>query len=102
MVTYCKRVNHFVGIKYTSYRVSPENGKVLDLPFLGRLLQVELPTPFKSQLLETTPFDMNKLKPDIQVRPTVQHTQEAHVLIVHYRSWHHYLLGGYTIILEIF
>ncbi|KAI7898126.1 uncharacterized protein BX663DRAFT_525807 [Cokeromyces recurvatus] len=46
---------------------SPEDGKVLDLPFLGRLLQVELPTPFKPQLLETTPFDMNKLKPDIQI-----------------------------------
>jgi hypothetical protein len=47
---------------------SPKDGKVLDLPFLGKLLQVELPTPLKPQLLETTPFDMNKLKPDIQVR----------------------------------
>lgn len=47
--------------------VTPEDGKVLDLPFLGRLLQVELPTPLKPQLLETTPFDMNKLKPDIQI-----------------------------------
>ncbi|KAG2213794.1 hypothetical protein INT46_005249 [Mucor plumbeus] len=46
---------------------SPHDGKVIDLPFLGRLLQVELPTPFKPQLLETTPFDMNKLKPDIQI-----------------------------------
>lgn len=46
----------------------PKDGKVLDLPFLGKLLQVELPTPLKTQLLETTPFDMNKLKPDIQVR----------------------------------
>lgn len=46
---------------------APEEGQVLDLPFLGRLLQVELPSPFKPQLLETTPFDMNKLQPDIQV-----------------------------------
>ncbi|KAI8647391.1 hypothetical protein BD408DRAFT_335106 [Parasitella parasitica] len=45
---------------------SPHEGKVIDLPFLGRLLQVELPTPFKPQLLETTPFDMNKLQPDVQ------------------------------------
>ncbi|KAI8977647.1 hypothetical protein BDF20DRAFT_821090 [Mycotypha africana] len=47
--------------------VAPEEGKILDLPFLGRLLQVELPTAFKPQLLETTPFDMNKLKPDLQI-----------------------------------
>ncbi|KAL9550234.1 hypothetical protein MBANPS3_004819 [Mucor bainieri] len=46
---------------------APHDGKVIDLPFLGRLLQVELPTPFKPQLLETTPFDMNKLKPDVQI-----------------------------------
>ncbi|CAO3643784.1 unnamed protein product [Mucor fragilis] len=46
---------------------APRDGKVIDLPFLGRLLQVELPTPFKPQLLETTPFDMNKLKPDVQI-----------------------------------
>ncbi|KAL7329318.1 hypothetical protein PS15p_207436 [Mucor circinelloides] len=46
---------------------APCDGKVIDLPFLGRLLQVELPTPFKPQLLETTPFDMNKLKPDVQI-----------------------------------
>ncbi|CAO3664462.1 unnamed protein product [Rhizopus stolonifer] len=46
---------------------SPEEGKILDLPFLGRLLQVELPTCLKPQLLETTPFDMNKLQPDLQI-----------------------------------
>ncbi|KAI8884960.1 DUF1630-domain-containing protein, partial [Backusella circina FSU 941] len=45
----------------------PEEDKVLDLPFLGRLLQVELPTPFKPQLLETAPFNMNKLVPEIQI-----------------------------------
>ncbi|KAI8886570.1 DUF1630-domain-containing protein [Backusella circina FSU 941] len=45
---------------------SPEDNQALDLPFLGRLLQVELPTPFKPQLLETAPFDMNKLQPDTQ------------------------------------
>ncbi|KAI9267675.1 hypothetical protein EDC94DRAFT_514694 [Helicostylum pulchrum] len=44
----------------------PKDGRMLDLPFLGKLLQVELPTPLKPQLLETTPFDMNRLKPDIQ------------------------------------
>lgn len=49
-------------------RSEPEEDKVLDLPFLGRLLQVELPTPFKPQLLETAPFDMNKLVPEIQVK----------------------------------
>ncbi|KAG1174163.1 hypothetical protein G6F70_005174 [Rhizopus microsporus] len=46
---------------------SPEEGKVLELPFMGRLLQVELPTSLKPQLLETTPFDMNKLQPDLQI-----------------------------------
>lgn len=46
---------------------APEDDRILDLPFLGKLLQVELPSPLKPQLLETTPFDMNKLQPDIQV-----------------------------------
>jgi hypothetical protein len=49
------------------YRPSPKDNRALDLPFLGRLLQVELPTPLKPQLLETAPFDMNKLQPDTQV-----------------------------------
>ncbi|KAI8357873.1 hypothetical protein EDC96DRAFT_554000 [Choanephora cucurbitarum] len=46
---------------------SPEDNRILDLPFLGRLLQVELPSPLEPQLLETTPFDMNKLQPDVQI-----------------------------------
>ncbi|KAL0093744.1 hypothetical protein F4703DRAFT_1730783 [Phycomyces blakesleeanus] len=46
--------------------LSPVEGQVFDLPFLGNLLQVELHQPFKPQLLETTPFDMNKLQPDLQ------------------------------------
>ena len=29
---------------------------------------MELPTSLKPQLLETTPFDMNKLQPDLQVK----------------------------------
>ncbi|OAD78975.1 hypothetical protein PHYBLDRAFT_141032 [Phycomyces blakesleeanus NRRL 1555(-)] len=47
--------------------LSPVEGQVFDLPFLGNLLQVELHQPFKPQLLETTPFDMNKLQPDLQI-----------------------------------
>ncbi|KAI9316897.1 hypothetical protein BX666DRAFT_2027704 [Dichotomocladium elegans] len=42
-------------------------GKVLDLPFLGNLLQVEISRPFEPQLLETTSFDMNHLQPDVQI-----------------------------------
>ncbi|RCH79438.1 Protein dennd6a, partial [Rhizopus stolonifer] len=45
----------------------PPEHRVLDLPFLGRLLQVALPTPLEPQLLETSPFDMNKFKPDLQI-----------------------------------
>lgn len=52
--------------------ITPDIGKILEVPFLGRLLQVELPTPFKPQLLETTPFDMNKLQPDIQVSQEIK------------------------------
>lgn len=55
------------------YRGSPEEGKVLELPFMGRLLQVELPTSLKPQLLETTPFDMNRLQPDLQVMSIYLH-----------------------------
>ncbi|KAI7868331.1 hypothetical protein BDF14DRAFT_1795470 [Spinellus fusiger] len=46
---------------------APKEGSVIDLPFLGHLLQVELQQPFKPQLLETTPFDMNKMQPDLQI-----------------------------------
>ncbi|KAI7876339.1 DUF1630-domain-containing protein, partial [Lichtheimia hyalospora FSU 10163] len=46
---------------------SVEEGKVLDLPFLGNLLQVEISRPFNPQLLETTSFDMNRLQPDEQI-----------------------------------
>ncbi|CAO3593330.1 unnamed protein product [Absidia cylindrospora] len=43
------------------------DGYILDLPFLGHLLEVELPQPRKPQLLETSTFDMNRMQPDIQV-----------------------------------
>lgn len=62
----CNNAREIAVVKQNGIRKSPHDGKVIDLPFLGRLLQVELPTPLKPQLLETTPFDMNKLKPDIQ------------------------------------
>ncbi|KAI8076876.1 uncharacterized protein BX664DRAFT_367385 [Halteromyces radiatus] len=42
------------------------DGHILDLPFLGHLLEVELPQPLKPQLLETSTFDMNRMQPDIQ------------------------------------
>lgn len=74
--------------------IAPDDGKVLDLPFLGRLLQVELPTPLKPQLLETTPFDMNKLKPDIQVnRSRLSYMRSSQILITvrWNRLWRHYL-----------
>ncbi|ORZ12233.1 hypothetical protein BCR42DRAFT_79445 [Absidia repens] len=51
---------------------SPRNdGHILDLPFLGHLLEVELPQPGKPQILETSNFDMNKMQPDIQVMASV-------------------------------
>ncbi|CAO3589267.1 unnamed protein product [Absidia cylindrospora] len=50
----------------------PKNdGHILDLPFLGHLLEVELPQPGKPQILETSNFDMNKMQPDIQVMASV-------------------------------
>ncbi|KAI7849747.1 hypothetical protein BDC45DRAFT_593265 [Circinella umbellata] len=42
-------------------------GKVLDLPFLGQLLEVEISRPYEPQLLETTSFDMGKLQPEMQI-----------------------------------
>ncbi|KAI8376415.1 uncharacterized protein BYT42DRAFT_574504 [Radiomyces spectabilis] len=45
----------------------PEEGQMLDLPFLGRLLQVDLPQSLQPQLLETSPFDMNRHQPDLQI-----------------------------------
>ncbi|CAO3622313.1 unnamed protein product [Cunninghamella echinulata] len=43
------------------------DGHILDLPFLGHLLEVELPQPLKPQLLETSSFDMNKMQPDLHI-----------------------------------
>ncbi|CAO3646850.1 unnamed protein product [Cunninghamella blakesleeana] len=43
------------------------DGHVLDLPFLGHLLEVELPQPLKPQLLETSSFDINKMQPDLHI-----------------------------------
>ncbi|ORX62074.1 DUF1630-domain-containing protein [Hesseltinella vesiculosa] len=47
------------------------DGAVMDLPFLGHLLQVELPQSRKPQLLETTGFDMNRMQPDLQIMASV-------------------------------
>ncbi|KAI8335501.1 hypothetical protein BC941DRAFT_430502 [Chlamydoabsidia padenii] len=43
------------------------DGHILDLPFLGHLLEVELPQPRRPQLLETSTFDMNRMQPDLQI-----------------------------------
>lgn len=80
--------------------LTPEDGKILDLPFLGRLLQVELPAPSKPQLLETTPFDMNKLQPDTQVTNRVLSMSNG--TYGRTRSWHRYRFEDYIIILRIF
>ncbi|KAF7726420.1 Protein dennd6a [Apophysomyces ossiformis] len=45
----------------------PVDGQTHDLSFLGHLLQVEIPQLYKPQLLETSPFDMNQLEPDLQI-----------------------------------
>ncbi|KAI8060285.1 hypothetical protein BC940DRAFT_246675 [Gongronella butleri] len=47
------------------------DGTILDLPFLGHLLQVQLPQARKPQLLETSSFDMNKMQPDLQIMASV-------------------------------
>lgn len=86
-------------------RKAPRDGKVIDLPFLGRLLQVELPTPFKPQLLETTPFDMNKLKPDVQVGwhgSMGEGGSGSLIEMNRIRSWHHYQWEVYITISETF
>ncbi|ORY93744.1 hypothetical protein BCR43DRAFT_516764 [Syncephalastrum racemosum] len=46
---------------------APAIGQVLDLPFLGHLLQTEIALPSKPQLLETTSFDMSRMQPDTQI-----------------------------------
>ena len=63
-------------------RSSVVEGKVLDLPFLGNLLQVEISRPFNPQLLETTSFDMNRLQPDEQVQKLVI-THSMSILLMH-------------------
>ncbi|OZJ06645.1 hypothetical protein BZG36_00358 [Bifiguratus adelaidae] len=45
----------------------PFPGKCISIPFLGHLLQVELPQPLKPQLLETSPFDMFNIDPSKQI-----------------------------------
>ncbi|RKP34008.1 hypothetical protein BJ085DRAFT_7708, partial [Dimargaris cristalligena] len=47
-------------------------GPLVDLPFLGSTLQVELPPPSGHQLLETCAFDMSRLDPSHQILATVQ------------------------------
>ncbi|CAG8473351.1 12061_t:CDS:2 [Funneliformis caledonium] len=46
---------------------SPLPGNHFDLPFLGNVLQVEIPQPNKPQLLETCPFDMANYRPETQI-----------------------------------
>ncbi|KAJ1984014.1 hypothetical protein H4R34_000922 [Dimargaris verticillata] len=46
-------------------------GKLVQLPFLGTLFQVELPTHTGHQLLETCAFDMCRLDPSHQILATV-------------------------------
>ncbi|KAG0183266.1 Protein dennd6a [Apophysomyces sp. BC1021] len=45
----------------------PAEGQAHDLSFLGHVLQVEIPQLYKPQLLETSPFDMSNLQPDLQI-----------------------------------
>nr|CAG8497463.1 9371_t:CDS:10 [Entrophospora candida] len=50
----------------TSWR-PPSPGKTFELPFLGSIIQVEIPYPNSPQLLETSPFDMSNYRPDTQI-----------------------------------
>ncbi|SAM08428.1 hypothetical protein [Absidia glauca] len=47
------------------------DGHILDLPFLGHLLEVQLAQPRKPQLLETSTFDMNRMQPDLHIMASV-------------------------------
>ncbi|KAI8329068.1 hypothetical protein BC941DRAFT_385045 [Chlamydoabsidia padenii] len=50
------------------------DGRILDLPFLGHLLEVQLAHPRQPQLLETSTFDMNRLQPDLHIMASVPTT----------------------------
>ncbi|KAG2187540.1 hypothetical protein INT44_005229 [Umbelopsis vinacea] len=49
----------------------PLPGQSYDLPLLGTVLQVEIPYPHKPQLLETSRFDLNSLKPETQILASI-------------------------------
>lgn len=57
---------------------------MLDLPFLGNIFQVEISSPYKPQLLETTSFNMSKLEPDTQVcrRITAWNAKRGALIVV--------------------
>ncbi|RUS21607.1 hypothetical protein BC937DRAFT_92129 [Endogone sp. FLAS-F59071] len=49
----------------------PVPGQYYELPFLGSVIQVEIPQPHKPQLLETSPFDMEQLRLETQILASV-------------------------------
>ncbi|CAG8524328.1 1524_t:CDS:10 [Cetraspora pellucida] len=61
---------------------SPSPSKLFDLPFLGNVIQVEIPQPNKPQLLETCPFDMANYRPDLQILASLPPT----TMFTHFRD----------------
>ncbi|CAG8618772.1 5455_t:CDS:10 [Gigaspora margarita] len=61
---------------------SPSPSKLIDLPFLGNVIQVEIPQPNKPQLLETCPFDMANYRPDLQILASLPPTS----MFTHFRD----------------
>ncbi|CAG8493065.1 24859_t:CDS:10 [Dentiscutata erythropus] len=61
---------------------SPCPSKLIDLPFLGNVIQVEIPQPNKPQLLETCPFDMTNYRPDLQILASLPPTS----MFTHFRD----------------
>ncbi|CAG8503424.1 6271_t:CDS:2, partial [Cetraspora pellucida] len=61
---------------------SPSPSKLFDLPFLGNVIQVEIPQPNKPQLLETCPFDMTNYRPDLQILASLPPT----TMFTHFRD----------------
>ncbi|CAG8727325.1 7854_t:CDS:2, partial [Acaulospora morrowiae] len=61
---------------------SPSPGKLFDLPFLGYVIQVEIPQSNKPQLLETSPFDMSNYRPELQILASLPPTP----MFTHFRG----------------
>ncbi|CAG8519128.1 9974_t:CDS:10 [Racocetra persica] len=61
---------------------SPSPSKLFDLPFLGNVIQVEIPQPNKPQLLETCPFDMANYHPELQILASLPPTS----MFTHFRD----------------